>query len=248
MMETTLDGFLDGRVMVRQPRHGYRAATDPVFLAASVPARGGDTVLELGCGVGVAALCLAHRVSGVQVTGIEVQPDYAALARENAGLAGADFEVITGDLTAPPADLRAMSFEHVMMNPPFFEDGEVSAPTDAGKSTAFVDAGDLTDWLDCGIKRLRPKGTLSIIHLAHRLPDILAGCAGRLGDIKVLPLVARAGQDAKRVLVQGRKGTKGAFVLRTPFVIHEGASHRADGDDYSAAARVILRGGGALNV
>ncbi|WP_370553443.1 hypothetical protein [Falsirhodobacter sp. alg1] len=40
----TEDGFLDGRLRILQPRDGYRAATDPVFLAAAVPAKQGDLV------------------------------------------------------------------------------------------------------------------------------------------------------------------------------------------------------------
>ena len=46
------DQFLGGRLMVAQPKTGYRAGVDPVLLAASVPAVRGESVLELGCGVG----------------------------------------------------------------------------------------------------------------------------------------------------------------------------------------------------
>ncbi|MGB7263813.1 MAG: methyltransferase, partial [Albidovulum sp.] len=82
--ELTEDGFLGGRLRISQPRDGYRAAMDPVLLAAAVPARAGDTVLELGCGAGVASLCLASRVPGLALTGLELQSGYAALARANA--------------------------------------------------------------------------------------------------------------------------------------------------------------------
>ena len=56
--ELTDDGFLGQRLHILQPRQGYRAATDPVLLAAAVPAQSGQSVLELGCGAGVASLCL----------------------------------------------------------------------------------------------------------------------------------------------------------------------------------------------
>ena len=51
--DLTQDRFLDGRLTVSQPRKGYRAAMDPVLLAAACPARPGQSVLELGCGAGV---------------------------------------------------------------------------------------------------------------------------------------------------------------------------------------------------
>lgn len=60
----TQDAFLNGRVMALQPRDGYRAATDPVFLAASVPARTGQNVLELGCGAGVASFVWGRALAG----------------------------------------------------------------------------------------------------------------------------------------------------------------------------------------
>ena len=97
---TTRDAFLGGRVVLRQPRDGYRAATDPVFLAAACPAKSGDHVLELGCGVGAAALCLAARVARVQILGVERQADYATLACENAAVAGADLRIVQADLAA----------------------------------------------------------------------------------------------------------------------------------------------------
>ena len=52
--DLTEDAFLDGRVRLLQPRKGYRAATDPVLLAAAVAAKPGDKVLDIGCGAGAA--------------------------------------------------------------------------------------------------------------------------------------------------------------------------------------------------
>jgi SAM-dependent methyltransferase len=104
---TTADGFLGGRLLIHQPVAGYRAGTDAVLLAAAVPARAGDRVLELGCGVGTAALCLMARVPGLSVTGVERQPDYADLARRNASENGLPLQVVTADLARLPAGCAA---------------------------------------------------------------------------------------------------------------------------------------------
>ena len=100
--ELTEDGFLGGRLSLLQPARGYRAGVDPVFLAAATPARPGQSVLDLGCGVGTAALCLGARVPDLSLAGLERQPDYAALARENATRNGIPLTVIEGDLPARP--------------------------------------------------------------------------------------------------------------------------------------------------
>ena len=102
--DLTCDDFLGGKLRIWQPRIGYRAGVDPVILAASVPAKPGDTILELGCGVGVASLCIAARVPDVQITGVEIQVDYAALAKRNARENKKAFDVFTADLRELPVD------------------------------------------------------------------------------------------------------------------------------------------------
>ena len=97
------NAFLGGRVQLWQPREGYRAGIDPVLLAATVPAQPGQRVLELGCGAGPALCCLGVRVPGLALTGIEVQPAYAALARRNLSENGLSGTVIEADIAAPTA-------------------------------------------------------------------------------------------------------------------------------------------------
>ena len=87
--EPSDDRFLCGRLRLLQPRKGYRAATDPVLLAAACPATSGDRVLDLGCGAGAAALCLGLRVPGLALSGLELQPGYADLARDLAQVVAA---------------------------------------------------------------------------------------------------------------------------------------------------------------
>jgi tRNA1Val (adenine37-N6)-methyltransferase len=235
----TRDAFLDGRVSLLQPRRGYRAAVDPVFLAAFVPARSGERVLELGCGAGAAALCLAARVPGLELHGLEVQPDYAALARANAAAAGAAMAVHEGDLAAMPAALRGLSFDQVLANPPFHAGGAPSP--DPGRARAHAEATPLALWIDAGLRRLRTGGVLTLIHPPGRLGAILAALEGRAGAAEVLPLAPREGRPAVRVLLRARKGARGPLVLHHPFTLHEAKAHNRGSDPYTAPARGVLR-------
>ena len=244
-VETVENRFLDGRLRLLQPVAGYRAATDPVLLAASVDVSAGASVLDLGCGVGAAALCLGSRIEALDLHGLELQPVYADLARENGRLNSIALTVHEGDMQSMPDVLKTSVFDAVLLNPPWHDAAHLGSP-DPAKDRANRRDGALAIWLDAALGRIRPGGWLHLIQRVEYLPEILAGLTPGAGDIAVLPLAARTGRPAKRVIVRARKGAQGPFRLAAPLVLHAGEAHLEDGDDYTAGARAILRGGAGL--
>ena len=244
--QLSTDDFLGGRVRICQPRAGYRAGIDPVLLAASVPARAGETVLELGCGVGTALFCLGQRVPGLALTGLEIQPGYAALARHNAGLNGIAAEVIDGDIANMPEALTQRQFSHVIANPPYFDRKASTAGTDAGRERSMGESLPLEDWVRAAAKRTAPKGHVSFIHRAEKLPELLAAAGAVLGSLAVLPLIPRPGRAARLVLLRGRKGGRADFVLHHGWVLHEGDAHPGDRENYTKSTSCVLRDGDPL--
>ena len=240
------DAFLGGRLQVWQPRRGYRAGVDPVLLAASVPARAGQSVLELGCGVGVAALCLAARVPGVSLAGVEIQPAYADLARRNAAAAGVALEVVTADLEALPADLRQRRFDHVIANPPYFRREQSTPAADTGREVALGEGTSLDTWIAVAARRVVDGGHVTVIQRAERLPELIALMTAHLGSVEVLPLTPRRGRPAQLVLIRGRKGGRAAFRLADSVLMHAGAVHDGDRDSYTPLVGSVLREGAAL--
>jgi len=237
------DRLLDGRVLLRQPEEGYRAAIDPVLLAAAVTAEAGETVLDLGSGVGAASLCLASRVEGCRIFGLEMQPPLVALARQNIEINGFTGRVDTmiGTLQAPPPRLAPGSFHHVMTNPPF------NAPDGTPSPSAIKDAAnretevDLSAWMRFAITMLRPKGVLTVVFRADRLDALMAALHGKAGEMVVTPLWPKRGRPAKRVLLRARKGIATPLTLSPGLVLHE-----EDGR-YTALADDILRRGQSLS-
>ncbi len=240
------DAFLGGRVRAWQPQAGYRAGIDAVLMAAAVPAAPGEDVLELGCGVGVAALCLAARVPEVRLTGVEVQPAYAALAVRNAREARSAMDVATADLRALPPKVRTRSYAHVMMNPPYFRAGDGSPAPDEGRAVARAETAALADWVACAVRRLAPGGVLTIIQRVERLPELLSALDRRLGAVEALPLAPRLGSAATLVILRARKGRRSPFSLRPPLIVHRGVRHDDADDGYTAAVEAALRHGQAL--
>lgn len=244
--ELTQDDFLGGQLVLSQPRDGYRAGVDPVFLASAVPASSRQSVLELGCGVGAASLCLGTRVPGLDLHGIERQASYAKLAQKNAEANGVPMAIHVGDLEHMPEALRALSFDHVVMNPPYFDRSRGSMSPDTAREQALGEETPLSVWIDQATRRLKPRGFLTLIQSAERLPDVLKALDDRLGSVILLPLLPRTGRPAKLFILQARKGGRGAFRLSAPLILHEGDEHPADRDHYTKSVQSILRDGAAL--
>jgi tRNA1(Val) A37 N6-methylase TrmN6 len=245
--DLTQNDFLGGALQMWQPINGYRAGVDPVLLAAAVPARQGQSVLELGCGAGAAILCLGRRVPGLTRPGVELQSDYAELARRNAALNTLPMQVVHTDLTALPTDLRQIQFDHILANPPYFAKDAHTPAKDTGRSIALGETETPLDhWFDTAARRLKPRGFLHMIQRSARLPEMLASCSDRLGAVEVLPLAARTGRAPDLVILRARKGGRAAFRLHAPLIMHEGDAHLADGESYRPEIAQVLRCGAAL--
>jgi tRNA1Val (adenine37-N6)-methyltransferase len=238
-MEVTDGTLLGGRVRHAQPRTGHRTGLEPVLLAAAVPARPGERVLEGGTGSGAALLCLAARVPGLRGVGVERDPAMAALARTNAAANGFDIEVLEGDIAALRPD---GVFDHALANPPWNDRGTAS-PEPLREAAKRGVPGLLALWAARLAAPLRNRGTLTLITAAAALSAGLAalGAAG-CGSAVLLPLWPRAGQPAGLVILQGIKGGRGPCRVLPGLVLH------AEGGGFTPEADAVLRAGAALAV
>jgi len=234
-METaaTEDGLLGGRVRLLQPRRGYRVAVDAVLLAAAVDAAAGESILDLGAGVGAVGLCLARRVAGCRVVGVEVQAALAALARQNAELNGLADRVrtIVHDLAHDlPEELA--SFDHVATNPPYLAAAVADPSPNRAKALATVESSaDLRRWLTVACRALKPRGSLVMIHRSDRLDEIVTNLAAiGFGDVAIKRL-----PPAPRVLLRARQAGHARRREGTPLTLH-----RPEGG-YTSEAEAILR-------
>ena len=236
MSDTTEDSLLDGRVRLRQPRHGFRAGLDAVLLAAFVPAQPGEAVLEAGCGSGAAFLCLAARVPGLRIAAVEREPAMAAMAQDNATANGTDAVVTEGDVADVTLARRLGPCDHAMANPPYWPGG--TPPPGAVRRAATHESGaGLAAWAGFLAAALRDRGTVSLVLPAARFDAGVAalrqaGC----GSLTLLPIAPREGQAAKRVLIRARKAGRAPARLLPPFVLHQ-----ADGRFTEAAEDVLRR-------
>lgn len=236
---TSSGSLLGGRVHYTQPREGFRSGIEPVLLAAAVPARPGDRVLEGGSGAGAALLCLAARVVGIRGLGVEVDPALTALACGNAIASRAD------DVSFVAADLMTLrapgAVDHAMANPPYHEAEGTTSPSPARELAKRGRPGLLHEWAAALVAPLRHRGTLTLILPAPSLPDALdamrtAGC----GPTAILPLWPEAGRRAKLILIRGVKGG------RAPLQLLPGLTLHSDGGGFTPETESVLRDAAAI--
>ena len=247
---TSEDAFLGGALRIRQPEDGYRAGIDAVLLAAAAPVRASrkERVLDVGAGVGVVGLAVARRAERACLTLVERDASLAGLARDNAeqnGLA-ARVRVVQADVSRRLDDLpelrpEAESYDHVLANPPYNPEGAGTVAVEALKAAANVmPGGNLARWARFMAAMARPGGSVTLVHRADAVGEVLTAFAGRFGGLVVFPLYPREGASATRVLVQGIKGSNAPVELRPGLVLH-GA-----GNKFRPEVEAILRHGAEL--
>ena len=258
-IKTTATHLLGGRVKLMQPKTGYRIGMDGALLAAacaSLPKV--KTALELGCGVGGALLSLKMRRPALALTGIEREPDYAALARKNIRLNDlSDVTIIEGDIgqgykaplsspalagevagEVPPEGAKhPPRFDLVFSNPPYFDDpATLRAPHEAKRPAWIADDG-LNAWLDFAQSAVVDQGHIVFIHRADRLADILGGLSKKCGSFVIRPIQPFVGKEAKRVLVRAQRLGKAPLRLLPPLILHDNGARK-----HTPEVESILRG------
>jgi tRNA1(Val) A37 N6-methylase TrmN6 len=238
--ELTEDALLGGRIRIRQPKRGYRVNADTLLLASAVEARPGMRLLEVGCGVGAALIAVAARTANTKFVGLERDANMASIARENLAMNGmsTDAEIVVGDVLGRDANQAALSgtFDGVFFNPPFDAEGEGRAPSEARRH-AYIADEPIERWVAALADRLTGGAALTLIHRAHKLPEILSALEGRLGGVEIVPIRPRANEPAKRVVLRARKGSRAQLKLLKGLDLHD-----ASGAKHTPEAEALLRG------
>lgn len=180
---------------------------DALALGAFSTVRPGWRVCDLGTGSGALLLLLAGRGSGLDLTGIDIDPLSARTARGNLEDNRLSGEIIAGDLRTAP--LPPGSFDLVISNPPYF-------PVGSGKSGGRARSEEccaLEELCAAAGRLTKNGGRFSLCHRPERLADVICALRAHGLEPKRLRLVSHSPDHPPSLLLleavkQGRPGLK----------------------------------------
>lgn len=245
----TRDAFLGGRLIVSQPRNGFRAGLDSVLLGAAIRS-GTQNLLDLGAGVGTAALVSLALDRTQTATLVERHDETRDLALANVDENGfaTRATLLALDILDKPALRRAAGlldnrYDAVIANPPFFGSGQGTLAAEHSRAAARHMPGDALDiWMRCAAGAASAGGEIVVVYPAAGLAALLAAFTPRFGAVTILPLHPRPGEPASRVLLRGLKGSRAPLTLLAGRALH-GQAGRAFTPQFDA----IFRGTATLD-
>ena len=179
----------------------------------------------------------------LRCVGVDLQSELADLASQNARENGLSERVSfsAGDILDRTLPIYAAPSDHVIVNPPYLKRGTATASDNPVKALANIEGeADLAAWVAAAVKAACAGGTITFIHRADRLPELLALLGARCGGLVIQPLHPKAGAAAHRAIVAGRLGLRLPAIVLPGLIVHE-----ADGG-FSPLLERILRDGAPL--
>lgn len=218
----------------------FKLGTDCVLLADFVNAGAAKRGVDLGCASGAIMLLLLARTEKLHMTGLELLPEAAALARENmaANGLGERSEIICGDIRRVREVLPAGGFDLVAANPPYYPAKSGAVSPDAKRAGA---RGELECTLEdiCAAAKwlLRTGGALTLVHKPERLSKVFCTMSAHGIEPKRLRCVhARSDSAPSLVLIEGRRGGKPGLSFLPPLILAD-----ADGSESAEYKRIYHR-------
>ncbi len=220
----TEDSLFGGRLVCRQHRGGYRFSVDSVLLAHFPDPARGAKILDLGSGCGIISLVLAYRHPTVALLAVEIQPQLAALARENVAANGLAERVAVRcqDFRETPPPYEAGSFDLVVCNPPFYRIGSGRRnPGDEQALARHEVNADLEAVVRAAAYGLKTRGRFACVYPAARAATLLYELKRQKLEPKRLQVVhSYPGDCGRLVLVEAVRFGGEQLVVLPPFFVY----------------------------
>ncbi len=197
---------------------------DAVLLSGFARVKDGARVLDLGTGTGIIPILLEAKTGAAHLTGLEIQPDSADMARRSVKLNGLEnkIDIVTGDLKEAGSLFDAASFDVVTSNPPYMigQHG-IANPEDAKAIARHEVLCTLRDVIEQAAKLLRPGGNFFMVHRPFRLAEIMVLLHEYKLEPKRMQLVyPYVDKEPNMVLIEANRGGRPRMTVEKPLIVY----------------------------
>lgn len=213
-----------GRRIIQDPER-FCFGMDAVLLSGFAHVKDGAAVLDLGTGTGIIPILLEAKTGAAHLTGLEIQPDSADMARRSVMLNGLEqkIDIVTGDLKEAGSLFDAASFDVVTCNPPYMIGKHGIANSEDAKAIARHEIlCTLEDVIAQTARLLKPGGNFYLVHRPFRLVEILVLLHEYKLEPKRMQLVYPfADKEPNMVLIEANRGGKPRMSVEKPLIIYQ---------------------------
>ena len=208
-----------------QSPDAFRFGTDSVLLADFASPRNRDICVDMGCGTGAIALIMLMHNPTIKVTGIEIQPEIADMARRSAVLNGVTgrFDVIDTDMRTAHEQLGRGKFSLAVCNPPYFKAGGALLSV-ADKVRIARHEGDISpeDIAASAARLIKNGGRFAVVYPAPRALEMMRAMEDNsIAPKRVRTIHGVAGRAPKHILIDGIKGAAPGLHWLEPLVLRD---------------------------
>jgi len=220
----TSDSFFDGQVKIFQDQDGYRFSIDPVILAFHCKPRKQEKIIDLGTGCGIIPIIFAIRFPDNPIYGIEIQSPLADLAIRNVteNKLQKKIQILCQDMTRLSVNEISGPADFIVCNPPFrkLNSGRIN-PVEQRAVARHEIKTNLSEILRTAQRILKIGGRIALIYPGERMAELLIRMHSTgIEPKKVRSIHSKAGDEAKLIVVQGKKGGRPGIRIEPPFIIY----------------------------
>jgi tRNA1Val (adenine37-N6)-methyltransferase len=232
MSDLTSDTFMNGRILITQPRRGYRFSIDAIILAFAISPKVGDIVIDIGTGCGIMPIILAFRYPEIRIFGIEVQKELAELAIMNiaANRMQGQIGIFHDDVRGFKTEKIGASVDWIISNPPYRRENSGRMNPDEQRALARHEINlNLSQLMQSVSRLLRTGGRFTAIYTAERTADLVFEMRAAGIEPKQMQSIHSKSQEcAKLVLMQGIKGANCGMTIDRPLIIYRPDGYYTD--------------------
>lgn len=212
-----------------QPEKGYRYNIDSMLLSRFAQFHEGETVCDLGSGVGLLAILALIRGKAEKAWALEVQEELIQYIHQNSEKYSLQnkLEIIQANWKEVKSHLKAASIDLVMSNPPYRKLQSGKAPKQSVKAIAKHEIeGSMSDLIKAARYLMKRKGRFVVIYPCLRLEDFITALAQQKLKLQRLQFIHPfSNRSATHFMAEAVPSVAGEIVLEAPLIIYQDKDH-----------------------